>query len=117
MNPDCLIIPGPHTIFGLYVSDYHWLVWRYFWHIAFRLSVFSICCSFSSNFLPHEAKVKALAYRLGYKPHVAIASYRILVDLVAGLAFNWRYRLPSLDLQLMGFRPRRSEHRFEDQSC
>ena len=62
--------------------------------------VFIAFCALIANFLPKKKHLD------GY-PRLQFC-YCIFIDIVAGFGLNWRYRLPSLDLQFLGFkRPER----------
>jgi hypothetical protein len=68
-------------------------------HDFFRLCVFIAANALMCNFLPDSE-------RLDRFPKLQWI-YEILISLVAGFGLNWRHCLPSLDLEIMGFKVKR----------
>jgi len=61
-----------------------------------RFCEFTTLFAILANFLPK-------AERLDRWPRLC-GIYIVFVDLVAGFGMNWRYQLPSLDLEFLGFK-------------
>jgi hypothetical protein len=69
-------------------------------HDFFRICVFIAGCALACNFLPCED-------RLDNYPRTK-RLYVLFVDIIAGFGLNWRHCLPTLELELMGFKIKRN---------
>jgi hypothetical protein len=70
------------------IMGYRW-VWFHFCELV-------TLCAIGINFMPRES-------RFDGRP-LLLATYRFVVHYIAFFACNWRARLPSLDLEFMGFK-------------